>query len=69
MFSSFVSEVVLFNGGGKDMILGMDVWVFTAWIGTILAALVCVGYGIYYEFIKKEKVKKPKKNQDKEGET
>jgi predicted outer membrane lipoprotein len=37
------------------MILGMDPLVFTAWIGTIIAAAFCVLYGIYYEFIKKQK--------------
>jgi len=36
------------------LILGMDLFVFIAWIGTILAALFCVLYGIYYEFIKNE---------------
>ena len=49
------------------MILGMDVWVFTAWILTILAAIFCVIYGIYYEYIKKydkkESVKIQKNNQ------
>jgi len=34
-------------------LLGMDLFVFIAWLGTILAALFCVIYGIYYEFIKK----------------
>lgn len=34
-------------------ILGMDIFVFIAWIGTIFAAIFCVLYGIYYEFIKK----------------
>ena len=38
------------------LILGMDLFVFIAWIGTILAALFCVLYGIYYEFIKKDDV-------------
>ena len=37
------------------LILGMDPFVFIAWIGTILAAIFCVIYGIYYEFIKKPK--------------
>ena len=41
-----------------SMILGMDPWVFTAWIGTIIVAIFCVIYGIYNEFIKKEDVKK-----------
>ena len=34
------------------MILGMDGGVFTAWILTILAAILCVLYGIYYVYIK-----------------
>ena len=38
------------------LILGMDLFVFIAWIGTILAALFCVLYGIYYEFIKNDDV-------------
>lgn len=29
------------------MIIGMDIGIFVAWIGTILAALLCVAYGIY----------------------
>jgi hypothetical protein len=29
------------------MILGMDIWVFTAWIGTIIVALLSIIYGIY----------------------
>jgi predicted outer membrane lipoprotein len=36
-----------------SLILGMDIFVFIAWLGTILAAIFCVLYGIYYEFIKK----------------
>ena len=35
------------------LILGMDLFVFIAWISTILSALFCVLYGIYYELIKK----------------
>jgi predicted outer membrane lipoprotein len=46
-----------------SLILGMDGWVFTAWIGTILAAAFCAIYGIYHEFIKKP----AKKNKDKEA--
>ena len=34
-------------------LLGMDLFVFIAWIGTILAAISCVLYGIYHELIKK----------------
>ena len=47
------------------MILGMDVGVFTAWLLTILAAILCVIYGIYYEFIKKEDPKKAAIKKDK----
>ena len=41
------------------LILGMDPWVFTAWIGTIIVAIICVLYGVYNEYFKKEKGKKP----------
>lgn len=37
-----------------DLILGMDIGVFLAWIGTLLATVLCIGYGIYHQFIKKE---------------
>jgi hypothetical protein len=46
------------------LILGMDIWVFSAWLLTILSAILCVIYGVYYEFIKKntdETKKKPEK--------
>ena len=36
------------------MILGMDVGVFSAWLLTIIAAIICVLYGVYFEFIKKD---------------
>lgn len=36
------------------MILGMQPAVFAAWLGTILATLLCLGYGIYHQFIKKD---------------
>ena len=36
-----------------NLILGMDLWVFAAWILTITTAIFCVIYGIYYEFFKK----------------
>lgn len=42
------------------LILGMDFFVFIAWIGTILAAIFCVIYGIYYEYIKKSNNDKDK---------
>ena len=53
------------------MILGMDTGVFAAWILSILAAIACVIYGIYYEYLKKndeEKspVKKDKKQKEEE---
>ena len=37
-----------------NMILGMDIWVFMAWILTILSALICVLYGIYNWFVNKK---------------
>ncbi len=43
-----------------SMILGMDPWVFTAWIGTIIMAIICVLYGLYNEFfVKDDEKKKP----------
>ena len=53
------------------MILGMDIGVFTAWILTILSAIGCVFYGIYYEYLKKDAeektpVKKDKKQKEEE---
>jgi len=51
------------------MILGMDIGVFTAWILTILTAIACVIYGIYYEYIKKDEEEKiPVKNDKKQKE-
>ena len=47
------------------MILGMDTGVFAAWILTILAAITCVAYGIYFEFIKKNRKKETKKEDNK----
>ena len=43
-------------------ILGMDLFVFIAWLGTILAAIFCVLYGIYYELIKKSNIEDKKEN-------
>lgn len=42
--------------GGKIMglILGMDIYVFIAWIGTIISAILCILYGVYHEFYKKK---------------
>jgi len=45
-----------------NLILGMDPWVFAAWILTILSAIFCILYGVYHEFIKK-----PSKNNEKEN--
>lgn len=44
-----------------SMILGMDPWVFTAWIGTIIVAILCVLYGIYNEYVDKQEKKAPGK--------
>ena len=53
------------------MILGMDPWVFTAWLGTILVAIFCVLYGIYNEYFVKDEEKKhvvkEKKTKKKKG--
>ena len=37
-----------------SMILGMGLWVFIAWIGTIIAAIFCIIYGIYNKFFVNE---------------
>jgi len=47
-----------------SLILGMDTGVFTAWILTIFAAVFCVAYGIYYEFLKKPKKKETNKKKE-----
>lgn len=36
-----------------NLILGMDLGVFIAWIGTLAAAALCVLYGVHYQLIKK----------------
>ncbi len=55
-----------------NLILGMDLGVFIAWIGTLLATVLCVLYGLYYQFIKKSDEKQrptsPKKLDKKQGE-
>jgi hypothetical protein len=48
-----------------SLILGMDSGVFLAWILTILAAISCVLYGIYTEYLKKPS---EKNNQNKKEE-
>ena len=45
-------------------ILGMDIGVFIAWILTILAAVLCVLYGIYC-YVKKSDLKIPNKKKQK----
>ena len=40
-----------------NFILGMDIWVFIGWLGTILATILCILYGLYHEFLKKNKKK------------
>jgi hypothetical protein len=47
-----------------SLILGMDILVFLAWIGTILATILCVIYGLYYQFIKKSSEETPTKVED-----
>ncbi len=46
-----------------SLILGMDIYVFIAWIGTIISAILCILYGVYQEFYKKKL--KTKKSKDK----
>ena len=51
-----------------SLILGMGIWVFLAWILTILAAIVCVIYGIYHEVIKKTNDKEESKEKEKSSQ-
>ncbi|MBN1861601.1 MAG: hypothetical protein JW840_09100 [Candidatus Thermoplasmatota archaeon] len=41
-----------------SLILGMDIGVFLAWIGTLLAVILCIIYGLYHQFIKNSDEKK-----------
>ncbi len=41
-----------------NLIIGMDLGVFLAWIGTLLATVLCIVYGLYYQFIKKSDEKR-----------
>ena len=51
------------------LIIGMDAGVFAAWLGTILAMLLCVLYGVYYHLRKKnEKQKQIKTKREKNQE-
>jgi len=53
-----------------DLIVGMDLGVFLAWIGTIGVTILCIIYGLYYQFIKKSDEKQhmavPKKQEKQE---
>ena len=51
-----------------SLILGMGIWVFLAWILTILAAIICVIYGIYHELIKKTSDKEESKEKEKSNQ-
>ena len=54
-----------------NLILGMDLGVFLAWIGTLSATVLCIVYGLYYQFIKKSDEKRrisSSKEQDKKQE-
>jgi hypothetical protein len=44
-----------------SLILGMDPVVFIAWLLTILSAIFCVLFGLYFEFFKKEKTSNKEK--------
>jgi hypothetical protein len=50
-----------------NLILGMDPLVFIAWILTIISAIICILYGIYYEFLKKQPKQKNNKKTETEG--
>jgi len=45
-----------------NLILGMDLGVFLAWIGTLLATVLCIVYGLYYQFVKKSEEKQQQKS-------
>jgi len=48
------------------LIVGMDAGVFLAWIGTILATILCLLYGLY-DFLKKKPAKDKPVNQKKKS--
>ena len=50
-----------------NLILGMDLGVFIAWIGTLLATVLCILYGLYYQFTKKTEEKKRPRIQKKQN--
>jgi hypothetical protein len=47
-----------------NLILGMDLGVFIAWFGTLLAAVLCILYGIYTQLIKKTGEQQVKQKED-----
>jgi Na+-driven multidrug efflux pump len=47
-----------------NLILGMDIGVFLAWVGTILATVLCLVYGLYYQYVKKPQEKQPKSSKE-----
>lgn len=47
-----------------SLILGMGIWVFLAWILTIISAILCIIYGIYHEVIKKTSDKEEKRQKE-----
>jgi len=54
-----------------NLILGMDMGVFLAWIGTLLATVLCIVYGIYSQFSKTSEKKhkaEPLKEEEKKQE-
>lgn|GEM_PF-1395061 len=66
----FIKNNDIYFGEYENMslILGMDMLVFIAWIGTILATILCVIYGIYYRFFKKTIKEKPLKVKDEKSQ-
>jgi ABC-type phosphate/phosphonate transport system permease subunit len=66
----FIKKNIIYYGEKENMslILGMDMLVFIAWIGTILATILCVIYGIYYQFFKKTIKEKPLKVKDEKSQ-
>ena len=44
----------------------MDCWVFLMWLGCILSAILCVLYGVYHQFFKKQKDSRKERAEDAE---
>lgn len=47
-----------------NLIVGMDIGVFLAWIGTLLATVLCIVYGLYYQFMKKTREEQQVSSED-----